>query len=39
MHSVKLQVYMSCINFRSEHLSVQLDGICSSMVVLPVWKP
>jgi len=33
MHLVELQVYMSCINFWSEHLSVKFDGICSSRVV------
>jgi len=39
MHLVKFQFRMLYINFWSEHLSVQFDGICFSAVVLPVWTP
>jgi len=36
MHFEKIQFYMFCINFLSEHLSVQFDSILFSTVVLPV---
>jgi len=36
-HLVKFQFCTLYINFWSEHISVQFDGICFSAVVLPVW--
>jgi len=33
IHLVKFQFYMLYINYRTEHLSVQFDDICFSMVL------